>query len=55
MATISELASLYDKIHNGTATQDDHLRYQLGIETSCIDEKFLTRWVAEAAKELTSK
>lgn len=55
MATINRLAELYAKVKNKTATEDEKCEYEIGMKTSCIDEKFLTSWVQEAAEKLTNK
>lgn len=55
MATVERLAELYTKVKTGTATEDERCEYQIGIKTSCVDEKFLTSWVHDAAKRLTTK
>lgn len=50
--TIDLLAALYGKINNGTASDEEKIRYNSVIATSCIREDVLIKAVVQRAKEL---
>lgn len=50
--TIDILAALYGKIINGTASDEDKVKYELTIATSCIREDVLIKAVEQRAEEL---
>lgn len=52
MATVNELAALYVKVQNGTATECERFQYRIGIDTSCIDKQTLLNMVQAAAKRI---
>lgn len=43
MNTLIELKMLHEKIVNGLATDDDKARYDILIESCCIDKEVLVR------------
>ena len=38
---IKELGTLYQKIRSGEATEMEKAQYEIGIRTSCMDERIL--------------
>lgn len=53
--TIDILAALYGKINNGTASDEEKVRYESMILMSCMDEDALMKAVKQRAKELGDK